>query len=199
VSSITEFFLDIDTEWRWPTPDRHRLYLIGSAALMLAERRYDRGTKDGDVFETKEVTPELRARLVEIAGPKSEIYERRRIYIDIVANGVPFLPHAPKWSPLWDISRLLSHFELYVLDVVDVVVSKLKPFRPRDRDDIQAMVDYGHVPHERLVERFRAAVDEWSGDARAEEFLPIVVDNLHRVERDMLVVPETEIEHPRWI
>jgi hypothetical protein len=50
----------------------------------------------------------------------------------------------------------------------------------------------------RLVERFRAAVDAFSGDARAED-LPRYVRNLHRVERDFLLVPETEIELPDWI
>jgi hypothetical protein len=197
VSSIREFFLDVDFAWSWPTPRRHRLDLIGSAALMLAEPRYERGTKDGDVYQTSEVTPELGSRLVEVAGRDSEIHRRTRMYIDIVPNGVPFLPHAPVWVLLGNISRMLSHFELYALDVVDVVVSKLKPFRPRDRDDIQAMVNYGHVPHGRLVERFRSAIDE-SGEER-RPLLESWVANLNRVERDMLDVPESEIELPPWI
>ncbi len=50
----------------------------------------------------------------------------------------------------------------------------------------------------RLIERFRAAADEFSGDARASE-LPKHVEHLYRVERDMLGVPETEIEPPPWI
>ena len=54
------------------------------------------------------------------------------------------------------------------------------------------------VPHERLLDRFRAAVDELDGDARAED-LPKYVKNLHRVERDMVGVDETEIELPTWI
>jgi hypothetical protein len=85
-----------------------------------------------------------------------------------------------------------------VLDVVDVVVSKLKRFNANDQSDIDAMIERGLVPHDRLIDRFRAAVDEFMGDARAED-LPKYVANLHRVERDMLVVPETEIELPSWI
>ena len=57
------------------------------------------------------------------------------------------------------------------------------------------MIDIGHVDHAMLVARFRAAVDELSGDARAAD-LDKHLANLHRVERDMLFVDETEIELP---
>ena len=60
------------------------------------------------------------------------------------------------------------------------------------------MIERGLVPHERLIERFRSAVDMFLGDAREVE-LPRYIANLHRVERDMLLVPETEIELPSWI
>jgi hypothetical protein len=60
------------------------------------------------------------------------------------------------------------------------------------------MIDRDLVPHDRLVARFRSAVDVFSGDARAEE-LSRYVRNLHRVERDMLGVRASEIELPGWI
>lgn len=85
-----------------------------------------------------------------------------------------------------------------MLDVVDVVVSKLKRFHSNDRKDIEAMIRRGLVPHARLIERFRGAVDEFIGDARAAD-LPRYIENFHRVERDMLMMPETEIEVPSWI
>ena len=88
------------------------------------------------------------------------------------------------------------HFE--VLDVVDVVVSKLKRFSASDADDVRAMTESGLVEHRRLIERFRSAVDVYGGDARADD-LPKYVKNLHRVERDHLGVPETEIELPAWV
>lgn len=49
----------------------------------------------------------------------------------------------------------------------------------------------------RLVERFRLAVDVFSGDARADD-LPRYVGNLHRVEREYFGVPESDIELPDW-
>jgi hypothetical protein len=43
--------------------------------------------------------------------------------------------------------RELAHFRIEVLDVVDVVVSKLKRFHANDLRDIEAMVDRDLVPH----------------------------------------------------
>jgi hypothetical protein len=92
----------------------------------------------------------------------------------------------------------LRHFDVHVLDIVDVVVSKLIRFHADDQSDIQAMIDAGRVLPDRLIDRFRAAADFLLGDAR-ERDLPACVENLHRVERDMLGVPETPIELPGWL
>jgi hypothetical protein len=120
------------------------------------------------------------------------------MYVDIVANGLPFLPHVPVWRPDPELDRTLQHLELAVLDVVDVVVSKLKRFHENDRRDIDAMIRLGRLPHARLVERFLSAVDTFICDARGPD-LPKYIANLHRVEEDMLGVPATEIELPSWL
>ncbi len=196
---IRDFFLEIDRSWPQLQADgrKVRLSIIGSGALML-QASYERGTKDSDVFETVDLTGEVKERLRALAGPGTALHARRNLYVDIVSNGIPFLPHAPIWHLAPEINEVLAHFELRVLDVVDVVVSKLKRFNANDHSDIDAMIERDLVPHARLIERFRAAVDEFSTDARAED-LPKYVANLHRVERDMLAVPETEIELPSWI
>jgi hypothetical protein len=111
---------------------------------------------------------------------------------------VPFFPRVPVWHPIPTLNQALARLEVFVLDVVDVMVSKLKRFHANDQSDIDAMIDLGLVPHARLIERFRAAVDEFMGDAR-EQDLPRYVANLHRVERDMLGVAESEIELPSWL
>jgi hypothetical protein len=54
------------------------------------------------------------------------------------------------------------------------------------------------VPHEQLVARFREAVDDYSGGAGAEDILRFV-KNLNRIERDLLDVPETDIDVPVWL
>jgi hypothetical protein len=195
---IKSFFTEIDRAWPQDAQGaKVRLRIIGCGALIL-QASYERGTKDSDVFETAELTGMTKQRLLEIAGPGSELHRRSRLYIDIVGNGIPFLPHGPIWHPMSELNATLDRLELVVLDVVDVVVSKLKRFSSNDQSDIDAMIDLGLVPHDRLIDRFCAAVDEFSGDARASD-LPRYVANLHRVERDMLSASETEIELPSWI
>ena len=67
-----------------------------------------------------------------LAGVDTPLAIRHRLYLEIVPNGVPFFPHAPKWLP-HDLE--LAHFSLEVLGVTDVVVSKLKRFHGDDRDE----------------------------------------------------------------
>lgn len=196
---IRDFFIELDRLWppREAGGRKVQLRLIGCGALML-QASYERGTKDSDVFETTELTTEIKQRLLELAGSGTALHKRRRLYIDIVANGIPFLPHVPVWHAVPEITGALAHLELSVLDVVDVVVSKLKRFHANDQSDIDAMIQRGLVPHDRLIDRFREAVDVFIYDARGAD-LPKYIANLHRVERDMLGVPETEIELPSWI
>lgn len=196
---IRDFFLEIDRQWARQAADgrKVRLSIIGCGALIL-QASYERGTKDSDVFETADLAGEVKQRLLTLAGAGTDLHRRRNLYVDIVSNGIPFLPHVPLWHLVPEINGALDHFELRVLDVVDVVVSKLKRFNANDESDIDAMIERGLVPHDRLIERFRAAVDVFIGDARAPD-LPKYIANLHRVERDMLLVPETEIELPSWI
>ncbi len=196
MSIVEEFFLELDAGW----PDdgaRHQLRIIGSTALML-QTNYGRGTNDSDIFETQQLAPHVKQLLSDRAGRHSSIHLRRRMYVDIVPSGIPFLPLSPRWHAVVGLNQQLKHFEVHVLDVVDVVVFKLKPFRPADVTDIAAMVERALVPHAELIERFDSAVHELSHTAFADD-LPQIVRNLHQIERDQLHVAETEIQLPSWV
>jgi hypothetical protein len=197
VTLISEFFQDIDALWSPTSNPRIRLRLIGSTALML-RTTYERGTKDSDVLETVSLDDATKGRLLDIAGRGTALSKRHRLYLDIVSRGLPFLPRPPVVHLHAELNATLSSFEIEVLDVVDVVVSKMKRFHGDDVDDIMAMIDLQRVTHSALVDRFRSAVDAFSGDARAED-LPRYVANLHRIERDGFDAPPTSIELPDWI
>ena len=177
----------------WDGPPLPALRIIGSTALML-QTDWERGTKDSDLLETLDMEEQIKTRLLELAGPKSVLARRWRMYLDVVSNGVPFLPQVPTWHP----TDLDIDLDLQVLDIVDVVVSKLKRFSAADVGDIDAMVEKGLVPHRQLIERFEDAVDFWSGDARATD-LSRFVSNLNTVERDLLLVEPTPIDLPSWV
>jgi hypothetical protein len=159
---------------------------------------YERGTKDSDVLETNAITNAVKERLLALGGEGSDLHRRHRLYVEVVGHAIPFLPQQALYHPLTELNARLRNCDLEVLDVVDIVVSKLKRFHANDRGDIEAMVDLDLVPHAGLVARFREAVDFFLCDARAED-LPRYWRNLNVVERDFLQVAETDVDLPEYI
>ena len=197
VPPIHEFFKELDRVWKPTGTDRIPLPIIGAGALLL-QTSYERLTKDSDVLETEQIGEDVRSQLEKLAGKGSRLHLRHNLYLDVVRAGLPLLPQRPSWIAIPELTASLTHFRIEVLDVVDVVVSKLKRFHANDRYDIQAMVDLELVPHARLLERFRSAVEAFSLDARAAE-LPKYLANLHVVERDFYGTGESELELPPHI
>lgn len=194
---ITGFFEDIDASWKPKEQVRIPLHVIGSAALML-QTGYNRGTKDSDIIETQELTSEVQRRLTELAGKGSPLSKSHLIYLDIVHKGLPFLPQPQNYVPLAELNSRLTNFNIFVLDVTDVIVSKLKRFNSADREDILAMIQEERVKHEDLVERFKQAVDAFEMDARMDDARNRYLKNLHTVERDYFQAPESDIDIPDW-
>ena len=189
--TFDEFLEELDGRWTDSSGSRITLRVLGSTALFL-QTTYVRGTKDGDVFETDQIDRQTRERLLAIAGPGTQMHHRHRIYLDIVARGVPLLPPDPLWHgyPL-----ALVHFDVVVLDITDVVVSKLKRWNANDRDDVRAMVTMGHVDHDHLVERFSMVMERYKFDARSD-LLPVMAERLNEIESDWFVVDETPFDFP---
>jgi hypothetical protein len=193
---VEDFLRDLDRRWAPPLPAPLTLRVLGSTALLL-QTDYVRGTKDGDVLETPEITPVVSAALLRLGGKETELHVRHRMYLEILAAAFPFLPDAPGWRAV-SFDPPLSRLRVEALDVTDVCVAKLARFHRTDRDDIAAMVERGLVGPERLVERFRSAAERWHFDARGDD-LPRIIRNLHQVQRDELGVEESEIELPAWL
>jgi len=194
VKPIEQFLTELCLAWN--PSETKTLSILGSTALML-QTTYHRGTRDSDVLETAEIDSKCKRRLLQLGGPGTRLASRHHIHLDIVANGLPFLPHAPTWVRL-SIPGLPDAVRIQALAVVDVVVSKLKRFNANDQSDISAMVELDLVPHEQLLLRFQSAVDLFACDARAED-LPRYVDNLNDIERDVYGVAESSVHLPGWI
>lgn len=195
MTPIEDFLLGLDSSWA-PSMNlpggRMPLRVIGSCALML-QVDYLRGTKDGDVLQSLEITPAVKESLLEIGGPGMPLAHRCGIYLDVVNSGLPFLPHPPLFHPVEHLNAVLKHFQIMALDVTDVVVSKLKRFNANDRKDIESMANLGHVDPERIAERFKDAVDGSLGSAYADDF-PLYAARLNQVERDWLFTDETPFD-----
>lgn len=194
---IDNFFKELDENWKPQSAAPILLRVIGSTALFL-QSDYSRGTKDTDILEMASLTPQIQTELIKWAGKDSVMFKKYRMYLELIAPAFPFLPLKPLFHPVSDLNQELTKFRIEVLDVTDVVLSKLKSFRPQDQDDIRAMIDLDLVPHEMLVKRFQMAMTDWETDARAADF-PKYIENLNAVERDVFAVAETSIELPSWM
>ncbi len=172
--------------------ERIPLRVIGSVALML-QVNYVRGTKDGDILESLSLPIDVQVRLKALGGKGTMLATHHNIYLDIVPAAIPFLPRAPIFHPVEHLNRLLTHFHVEALDITDVVVSKLKPFRPNDLFDIEQMAARGHLDPEYVASRFKAALDAHSMSAISDEF-PQYARNLNQIERDYFFTDETPFE-----
>jgi len=192
---IKEFFHHLDEAWQPLGSEPILLPVIGSVALFL-QCEYERGTKDSDILEIEAIAEGK--KLLKLAGKGSEFAAKHRIYLEILKKGIPFLPAQPLFTPIDALNRSLKNFRINALSITDTVVSKLKPFRPQDQEDIKATINLKLLDPNELLERFLLAKERWLLDARASE-LPSYVKNLHRVQRDFLGVAETKIELPGWL
>lgn len=189
------FLLDLDRLWV-PLPNDPQgkipLRVIGSVALML-QVEYVRGTKDGDILESQSLPPDVQARLEALGGKGTALAKRHNIYLDFVCAALPFLPSPPIFHSVEDLNRALTHFQVEALDITDVVVSKLKPFRPNDVFDIEQIAAKGFLDPEYVAERFKAALDAHSMSAISDDF-PRYAQNLNQIERDYFFTDETQFE-----
>lgn len=190
---LKDFFHDLDDSWKSVTSRPIKIQLLGSTALMV-QTNYERGTKDTDVLHTSEIGG-VSDQLRELAGKNSKLHKRYQAYLDIVPNGLPFLPRPHLFHPI-DLGAL-KHFAVSALDVTDVVVSKLKRFHADDVEDIKAMVLAGNVTHGNFISRFRSAfeMEVMNGN---DDALKAFIRNLNTVERDFFDVPESSIKMNDW-
>lgn len=191
---FNDFLIDIDSEWNVSEKPKIKLHILGSAALFM-QTDYERGTKDGDVFRTKEIDGDVGTRLLQIAGEGTSLAKRHRFYLDLVSTSLPLLPTEPLWH---EHDLELNGFVVLVLDVVDVVLSKLRRFNVHDQDDIQAMANGGHIDHARMVTGFRQIIDCYGFDARGQD-LQVMVERFNEIEEEWLYNTPTHFELPSWI
>lgn len=130
---IREFLTEIDAKWKPIGGEPILLQVIGSAALML-QCDYERGTKDGDVLEAKDGPATIKEQLISLAGKESDLYKQFRVHIDVVNRAILFLPQRTVFHPLPSLP--LKNFKVEVLDIGDVVLSKLKRYNSDDKNDI---------------------------------------------------------------
>lgn len=190
MSAAVDFFRALDERWAKTSGGALELKIVGAGALVLLTG-LNRGTRDNDVLETEQVGAASKP-LLDIGGPKSDLAKRHGLFIELVPQGMPFLPQRPRYLTPPGLEAL-SVIRVQALHPIEVAISKLKPFRAHDAADIADLARQNRLPHEEFLARFKSAVELAELSARKDE-LPEIIKRFHQVERDHLGAGPSPIE-----
>lgn len=132
---------------------RFDMYLLGRAALVL-HYQFALATKDIDIVEMRKSVLEEKA--IDLFGQGSRLAQALGFYLERVPQGLPPLPsgfqqRCEEIKGGWKVIRP------WVLDPHDLAVTKLKSFRPKDREDLQLLCDRELLDAATLRARLEAA------------------------------------------
>lgn len=143
---MQRFFQEID-EALGPFANGQRLdlYHLGRSALVW---RYQAtfSTKDIDVVQMR--TP-LEEKAHELFGRDSAKAKELDLYLDLVAEGLPPLPGGYK-SRSKEVPGNWRVIRLWELEEHDLAATKMKTFRPQDRQDLRFLCDQGALRADKL-------------------------------------------------
>lgn len=153
----------------------HTLYLSGGAAVVLGYGGIEQ-TKDVDAVGTREPFHEI---LLTKAGRKSKLHSEMNLFFEVVP---PIYPWAPGWRDRSiPAEASLEHIQLRLLEVHDLIISKLLRLHAKDRSDIETLTRHETFSPETLVERYRAA---------REELKFYMADKVEKADKNLNVVLE---------
>jgi hypothetical protein len=134
------------------------LYAIGRSALMLhyGLKPATGGTKDFDVVQLSHPPAPLAEKALELFGKGTDGARQAGLYLEMVLDGLPPVPagfrkRCQQMSGAWQVIRL------WRLEIHDLAATKLKCFRPQDREDLQFLCDTGQLQIEKLEAALEAA------------------------------------------
>jgi hypothetical protein len=157
--------------------ERLDLYHIGRSVLLFHYGAAGLTTNDFDVVWMRE--SELEERAAALFGKGTARAEAIGLYLDLVAQG---LPPVPQWfrkrstavPGLWRVLRL------WELEPHDDAATKLKSFRPQDRQDLQFLCDAGLLRAGDLTASLESAF-AWIMEKDGDEGRDRAFANLKRV------------------
>ena len=181
--ALTRFLMAVDASIR--EGQRLEVVVAGAAAMLLG---YEQQTFTEDV-DFIGIETGLLAELSEIAGEGSEIHRTTSYYLDILPPG----KFPQEWG--WKNRAIpvavpgLQNIELKVLELHDLVLSKLKRFSGKDREDIELLCYLGDFEIGILRERYRHARRLYDYDEREE-----LDGNFRFVEEELLSIEPTTFD-----
>ena len=186
------------------------LRLIGRAALEMAGLP-ERGTKDVDTLEellrvatlSDEKILEIESFLKDEFGKKSPGELRHGLYLDLVEQGIAWLPQRPRFID----EKKLNSIMVSRLHPVDVCVSKTFshfkewPRRAQDRTDIIEAIDAELIDVAEYVKRMGESLRFHEIQSRVEDFYPRIIEFIRDDAIAKYGDPSMKLEYalPSWM
>ncbi len=179
-------YLKVLDDHVWGMARSTPLYLSGGAAVVLAYGSTER-TKDVDAFvdERNEILDELQAW----AGKNTAVAKREGYFFEVVP---PVYPVAPgMFSRAISIQGLnLQAITPYVIELHDIIVTKLGRYHAKDRADIELLTRIPDFRQEQLLALYETARDElklyWPDKLEATD------RNFNLMRADLLGLPAVD-------
>ena len=183
IEQLLKFLKAIDEHL---TEDSKLVMFVGGGAAILLAYDGEIATDDVDFIA---VMRDLPSWLVELAGKGSALHRETDYYLDIVAPGL--FPQEWGWRKrALTIETLgLKHIELRVLELHDLILSKLKRFAGKDRDDIRWLCDREEFSIDTLRSRYRNARQMFDFDQQEK-----LDRNFRFVEAEFLALEPTQFD-----
>lgn len=181
---MKRFFGELDAALI-PFADKERLdlYHIGRSALIL-QFQATFSTRDIDIVVRTPTPLEEKAR--ELFGKGTAKATELGFYLDFVPEGLAsfangFRTRSKEYPGGWQAIRL------WELEANDLAATKLKSFRPHDRQDLKLLCDLGVLRAEKLKESTEAALLWVTEDVREEVLanLDVVLNYLEGRSRSL--------------
>jgi hypothetical protein len=168
----------------FPSDEKTVLYMGGGAAMLA----YEGQVRTDDVDLIGERTGLLK-RLSEAAGKGSELRRATDYYLDIVPPGL--FPQEWGWRSRAKSLELpgLEHIELRILELHDLVLSKLKRFAGKDKEDIRGLCEQEEFDIEVLRSRYTQARLPYDYDQREK-----LDANFRFIETEFLSLEPTDFD-----
>jgi hypothetical protein len=163
--------------------ERLDVYPIGRSALNQHHGLMPAGggTKDFDIVKISHPLPPLAEKGLELFGKGTAGARECGLYLETVQDGLPPLPagfrqRCREVDGGWRVLRL------WCLEIHDLAATKLKCFRPQDREDLQFLCDRGHLRADQLKGALERAFC-WSLEKDGDPDRERAFANLERVVR----------------
>lgn len=152
----TKSLMDFLSEFNRYLPRKMKIFALGGTALTFLEKKAS--TRDIDLCFASENERKSFVKTLQTLGYKLDIPNKlvgHGIAIDIYSDGYIFCVQLPSdYTEKAKKIKEMGKIELYVLGLVDLIITKAARFNDRDKEDLAVLFENYEIDQKELVHRW---------------------------------------------